>query len=87
MARLTKSLIKKYNSYLYMPEPTDYYSCTKKTVKEYVADGGELGAAIITAYKKRDVIVIIDCGHGRSTAGKKSPWSMHGVYPAIPFEE
>ena len=86
MARLTKSLIKKYNSYLYIPEPTDYYSYAKKAV-EYTSEGGELAAAIVTAYKKRDVIVIIDCGQGRSTAGKKSPWSMHGVYPAIPFEE
>lgn len=31
--------------------------------------------------------VLIDNGHGKETAGKKSPFSMHRVNPALPFEE
>jgi len=37
--------------------------------------------------KHKNVIVILDFGHGKDTCGKKSPYSMCKVEPCIEFEE
>lgn len=37
--------------------------------------------------EKKNVIVILDCGHGKCTCGKKSPYSLHRILPAYSFEE
>jgi len=31
--------------------------------------------------------ILIDNGHGKDTGGKKSPFSMNGIEPQLPFEE
>lgn len=47
-----------------------------------------LGQSVQPAVNKhKNVIVILDPGHGIGTQGKKSPYSMNGIKPAVEFEE
>lgn len=48
---------------------------------------GETDPVEIFTGKVSNMKILIDCGHGNNTAGKRSPYSMNKVEPAIEFYE
>lgn len=74
-------------------EPNNYVELPAEEIpQEFSIVGGaeyicNLLSPPVKEIKNKNVIVIIDCGHGKSTCGKKSPYSMNKVLPELPFEE